>query len=1328
MAKSLADELGTRLSSIEARLNALAGNRLDHASLDGTTLWLKDSDGNLQGRLGRQPDGSNGVHVVRVQPPPQLTAALLTVGEQAGTCLVEWDGRTFDGRRMPLIHGHTEVWAELVGDDWSPTVAPGASAKRVGTIRDRTGGEVVVALPQAGTWAVWLRAMGADRETAGPWSPVATVEITPLVDTEAIEQELDDARQQIEDADQRLTAGQNALTGHLETLNDVRLPALEQDITNAVSEANNNIRDFENRWDTQWDNTIPALSSRQDTLEGDLTTGLTQVHNQAEAMAEAARDEAVSMAAADAQSEYDRLQEIAERALSRAGDNILEDPGFEENHWRDIWNSLGNRLVRNTTSPVRTGNLALVIEDGSPVDFEFHDIDVELDQSYRMTIWYRTWPSNLADLSDGESALVFYDSDTGAELAVSEPLTAGSTYRRAQVLYQVPEGVQSIRPALRASWPTGQMLFDDVSVREVGAAAEALRIAEVARQEAEDAHIAAGNATDAAADAYDAASAKSTVHWSLSAPSGTADNSDDVWWQYELRSGRRVVIGQWFWDDGVWRETEIAEEWLPQVNIGTGTYGDLSGDRLTANTVHANRMLVGPRNIITDLDFSQVDAGSIEDGWGSYTGGWERVAVSWSDQQSHFASVISGHESDTGLKALHYGGSGPVSASLPCEPGERFRVRFQVLRWVGWSNDDDYRAEFRWADSNGNGVGWSTFQFGSGYSNQSWAEFEAVAPEGATRFYFRFSKNGAAAGRRGVGNVSLQKMTGSDLIVDGSVQAEHVDSASLTASDAFLDNAMVNLIQGRMANFDEALIGGTLLKDNSISAGKLTVMPDGADFAPGPGGYEDLWTVGSNNAIVTSSDDPSGAQLRVSPGGGAGNSTRTYGPWLRAQAGDTIYYRMYVGRTDSPDAALRVYFMYDGSVTSWDRVWEENASGWVEGVHTVSDGVESTVTLSFVTSGGTQGNYWIQNMDVRKQVKGVLIEPEGIKSPQVDTEEFFAAQAVIDEVWTNIVRSRLIESQGIITEDMIATGAVTTPKLTVTEEMVAEVVKVMRLEGDEMDFNVIRGMIIEAAQIQGSVFLAQDADGNETVRLDGMDNYLRGSIHAGVGDDAEIRLDYGAKRRNRGLTDEGELANPWWVQTPYMDFHDDRHNYRDDGEPSIFLDDGEDSRSPGQMVINPGYPEGTPAFRGTLNVVGDVASNRSHTRESFSSNGGLYINHSNPNYEGGIFSSGNDVRILGRHHGADHSRGQTSFWRSDQYSLASGGQRRRSFTWGSPPPTGVRSPILSVHLSSAASDRNAYIVANSSSITAAGYNINEHNISSEFATYYVLQLAVWETG
>ena len=1035
MAKSFVQELGERLASVESRLSSLSsGNRLDHASLDGTTLYLRDADGNLSGRLGRQPDGSNGVHVVRVQPPPQLTAAILTVGEQAGTCLVEWDGNTFDGRRMPLIHGHTEVWAELVGEDWDPTVAPGDNGKRVGTIRDRTGGEVTVALPQAGTWAVWLRAMGADRETAGPWSPVSQVEIKPLVDTEAIEAELEDARDRITEADERLTAGQGELDGKLGELDERVGPGV--DGTSSLTQA--------------------------------LTTGLDDVYREAQQYAESQADNAVNQAASNAQSEYDRLQEIAERALSRAGDNVLEDPSFETDYWinnlnlvdRDAW------LVPEA----RTGDYALAIGGGTTRNLNFATVDVEPDDSWRLSVWYRS--------PDGDepnhtfTRLRLRDGATNDELDSSANFIVEGDYTRAVVTVTIPEqGVTSLNAVLIVNHTEGTLVIDDIAFQEVGAAAEALRLAEVARQEAEAAHIAAGDAVDAAASAWDRAGSQGSILGGLTAPVGVAP-ADSYWIQWDSYGEGREPIAVWKREGGSWVSQPLDPEFYPLVDIGAATIGDLHGDRITASTV---------------------------------------------------------------------------------------------------------------------------------------------------------------------------------------------------------------------------------------KAGALAVMPDAQDYAPNPGNDPDLWTLaGASIVDLEAEGNPSGVAFRLNQRAG---DSQVRGPVRPVTPGKQIRFRGYYTYDGDPSdvgvnthARMEWFVVPEGGFSNrigWDTLTTVSfgsSEQWVEGIVDVPEGALYGRLYIYQTSTSSSGEAMFRGtMMCEPMVQGVMIEPEGIKSPQVDTAEFFAAEAVIQKVWTDIVRSRLVESQGIITEDMIATGAITTPKLTVTEEMVGEVAKLLRIEAGSLASNDIEAMRIVSSLIEATTYLIHNADGDVSVRLDGMNNYLAGSLHAGMDEDRGIRMDYGQVGVHSGWNDEDETwESVEYFTTPFVEFQT-HHDHA--VTPKLWVGEND-----GHLRLTPGVVRGG-NVPGELRIYGATRTNRLYTsRIDIPTTSGLQ--------PGGMERDGPRTRLHGRQ---PDTSGSLDMFTSGQVGpyIASNATYRGTVTWANPPELGTRTPILTARLSEGAleSRHAAYVHAGQTTSSSFRFQI-----------------------
>lgn len=94
--------------------------------------------------------------------------------------------------------------------------------------------------------------------------------------------------------------------------------------------------------------------------------------------------------------------------------------------------------------------------------------------------------------------------------------------------------------------------------------------------------------------AQTSANGKNTVFWSTSTPSDTENpgrNWGDVWYKYAVINNKTQILAQWYWYN-TWVSTALSETFIPQLNIGTGTYGELDGIRLKAKSVQANNILV----------------------------------------------------------------------------------------------------------------------------------------------------------------------------------------------------------------------------------------------------------------------------------------------------------------------------------------------------------------------------------------------------------------------------------------------------------------------------------------------------------------------------------------------------------------------------------------------------------------------------------------------------------------------------------------------------------------------------------------------------------------
>ena len=79
----------------------------------------------------------------------------------------------------------------------------------------------------------------------------------------------------------------------------------------------------------------------------------------------------------------------------------------------------------------------------------------------------------------------------------------------------------------------------------------------------------------------------------------------DVWFQHSTSDISSPVLAWYTRKDGAWKPQTYSESFLPAVNIGTGTYGSLSGLRLEAKSVRASSLLISSTdNLIEEPDFT----------------------------------------------------------------------------------------------------------------------------------------------------------------------------------------------------------------------------------------------------------------------------------------------------------------------------------------------------------------------------------------------------------------------------------------------------------------------------------------------------------------------------------------------------------------------------------------------------------------------------------------------------------------------------------------------------------------------------------------------------
>src|SRR5690606_13437756 len=126
----------------------------------------------------------------------------------------------------------------------------------------------------------------------------------------------------------------------------------------------------------------------------------------------------------------------------------------------------------------------------------------------------------------------------------------------------------------------------------------AAQLAAEAKQRADAAHDEIGPIKNNVDALQTSVSGKNSITWDTVAPAGQGAVAGDIHYRYEMVSegpdsgSVTRITGMWEWDGDSWISREFSEQFLPQVNIGTGTYGELDGIRLKAKSVHASDALV----------------------------------------------------------------------------------------------------------------------------------------------------------------------------------------------------------------------------------------------------------------------------------------------------------------------------------------------------------------------------------------------------------------------------------------------------------------------------------------------------------------------------------------------------------------------------------------------------------------------------------------------------------------------------------------------------------------------------------------------------------------
>ncbi|WP_228981290.1 hypothetical protein [Streptomyces sp. DH12] len=166
-------DIGRELAQLKKRLEAVERqSRLGSASVDDTTLEIRDATGSLRGLIGQQADGTTAVNVVNGPTPPAPSTPSVTPA--LGGLAVTWDGTFTGGAPAPLDWSRVEVHA---APDTGFTPTPDTLQA---TIESPQGG--IVYLPATEPLHVLLLSRNTSGAASSTTTTVGPYEARPLAD------------------------------------------------------------------------------------------------------------------------------------------------------------------------------------------------------------------------------------------------------------------------------------------------------------------------------------------------------------------------------------------------------------------------------------------------------------------------------------------------------------------------------------------------------------------------------------------------------------------------------------------------------------------------------------------------------------------------------------------------------------------------------------------------------------------------------------------------------------------------------------------------------------------------------------------------------------------------------------------------------------------------------------------------------------------------------------------------------------------------------------------------------------------------------------------
>lgn len=322
---------------------------------------------------------------------------------------------------------------------------------------------------------------------------------------------------------------------------------------------------------------------------------------------------------------------------------------------------------------------------------------------------------------------------------------------------------------------------------------------------------------------------KNTIKWDPAAPTSATPGkaAGDLWY----RTSGNSIVGFWKWDGTDWVPQLLDVTTIPLIDIGTGTFGSMSGTRLQAGTVSTNMLAVGVGgNLLPDPKFLDPAMSAI------------RAGTSWTYKtvagETCFERVMPNPGTSANLPLTDKLGN---EYYLPASPGIKVSLELDVSGPVSmylyfYMSDGSLSAPGSSIQNNLADTSRRTAQFI--LEPDLYATSTAVVERFSVRVRQTSSSTTAPPGTvTRVFSARVSPMSGSTVIENGAIStqkltADVLEVKNLKATTGQLDEAVINKL------FSDVVVAKTAVAEQFIGENAILT---GAVTAPKITASEELW-------------------------------------------------------------------------------------------------------------------------------------------------------------------------------------------------------------------------------------------------------------------------------------------------------------------------------------------------------------------------------------------------------------------------------------------------------------------------------------------------------